>query len=154
MERKLRNIAVLALSAIFLLAFAACGDSNNIDNIEPESTPQAVEPENITEYALTINSADDLEVLSSYPNLKTLDLQDSKCYDVIVTYVEENPNVLVSYKVDLGGKEYSCELAELTLENGSYSYEALLQNLQYLPNVTELTIPMSELDRGQIAGLR
>ena len=63
MERKLRNIAVLALSAIFLLAFAACGDSNNIDNIEPESTPQAVEPESITEYALTINSADDLEVL-------------------------------------------------------------------------------------------
>ncbi len=98
--------------------------------------------------------AGEIYILDSYPNLKYVDLGNSGCYDAILHYIEEHPQVEVVYCVDLGGTWISSTAASAKLEEGAYTYEDLLTNLQYLPELTALSFDEMDMDAQQVQTLR
>ena len=97
---------------------------------------------------------DTIRELDNYPNLRTLDLSGSTCYDTILEYMDAHPGVEVIYTVDLGGTTVSNQATSVRLEAGKYTYEALLEGLKYLPNLTSVSISAVNLTAEQVETLR
>jgi hypothetical protein len=71
-----------------------------------------------------------------------------------VAFVQARPEVKVSYTVELGATTVAHDTATLELAAGSFDYETLMKNLCYLPGVTSVTFPATELSYEQISTLR
>lgn len=99
-------------------------------------------------------TADTIGSLDRYPNLEKADLSGSSCYAQILSYMEDHPRVEVVFTVSLGGTHAKSDTAELTLDPGSYSFEALRKNLRYLPRLRHLTLRGTALTAEQIGTLR
>lgn len=95
----------------------------------------------------------DISQLYYYPNLKTLDLSGSVCYPEIMEYCRMNPQVDVTYTVDLGGTAPGNATTSLVLKKGGYQYETLLENLKYLPLVESLSLPDTDLTAQELTEL-
>ena len=119
----------------------------------PQETEAAVEPERLEEHLTVVMDAGELYTLDYYPNLKTVNLSSSTCYDAIVDFIEKNPQLQVTYSVDVGGTWINSLESEFTLENGKYDYELLLTNLKYLPHLISLTFPETDLTSEQVEAL-
>lgn len=106
--------------------------------------------------SLTVSSlsAEDMTMLEYFPDLKTLDATGCESYDLLNSFQSLRPDCQVIYQVNLGGKSFDLDTAELVLNNGDYSYYALLENLVYLPEVTSVTLKMPELSLEQVDALR
>lgn len=140
-----------------VLALSGCaGHSQPIVTTPPtvQTTAPTTDPLLEVEELAVVLSESELYTLSQYPNLKSVDLSGSTCYEAIQNYMVLHPQITVTYTVDLGGTDASNTAQSLTLTPGSFSFDTLLENLQYLPNVTSVSFPEIELTGEQIATLR
>ena len=120
--------------------------------VEEVLDPTATTPDQVEHLTRVVTEADFLG-LEDYPNLKTLDLTGSTCYDAIDRYIKFHPQVEVFYSVSTGAKEVDPRVEELSLNQGDYTYEGLLQNLQYLHQLKKLHISHVAFSREQMDAL-
>lgn len=99
----------------------------------------------LEEHSAVVTSADDLAALDIYPNLSRLDVRGSDCYAEILSYMAANPHVEVTYDVALAGQRWPMETASLELADGSFTMDELLNNLAYLPEMKNLSLPFTTL---------
>ena len=133
---------------------------------EPCSETQSVLPE---EWEVTVTEPTDkltveslsmvvtektIRELEEYPNLKQLDLSGSTCYTAIMVYIQNHPQVDVTYSVDFGGISAINWTEEISLPNAGITFPALRTNLVYLPRLRSLHLPMTSLSYSEIQMLR
>lgn len=92
--------------------------------------------------------------LEEYPNLKQLDLSGSTCYTAIMVYIQNHPQVDVTYYVDFGGTSAINWAEHITLPDAGMTFQILRDNLVYLPRLQTLHLPMTSLSYSQIQALR
>ena len=100
--------------------------------------------EQVQELTLVVIESD-MDQLEEYTGLKQLDLSGSTCYDAILQYMNRHPEVAVTYTVNLGQTSVSNNDTEVTLESGTYDYNALANNLCYLPQLATVHLPKCHL---------
>jgi len=157
------TLALCVASAVF--ALSGCGNGNNEETTPPTLEPivlptapaeteAAVDPDRQEEHLSVIMDAGDLYTLDYYPNLKTVDLSGSTCYSAIVDFASKRPHLDITYSVSLGATDVSSKATSTALKPGSFDYDLLMENLQYLPNLTALSLPDVQLSAEQLNTLR
>lgn len=126
------------------LCLGGCGNQTASQSpadavVETTMDPTEASAALVEHLSLVVTEADFLG-LEDYPNLKTLDLTGSTCYAAIDRYIKFHPQVQVTYTVSMGAKEVDPYLEELSLSQGEYTYEAVMENLQYLHNLKKLNL--------------
>ena len=139
MKKKL----ALSLLLVFVLVISLCACNDQPGN----------NPEPIRELTMVV-TAENISQLENYPDLKKADLSGSTCYAEIAAYMAKHPEVEVIYTVALGDTVVSSKETTLTLNDGSYDYDALLKNLKYLPKLDTLNLPMTRLTAAQVDALK
>ncbi|MDD5883611.1 MAG: hypothetical protein PUD70_05965, partial [Firmicutes bacterium] len=155
MSKKL--LCLLCAGAVSLTLFG-CGKKQAVPDMTeiitlptaPTETEATIDPGKEAESLTVVLSAGEIYTLNQYPNLKSVDLSGSTCYATILEYIQEHPKVDVTYTVDLGGTAVSSKSTSVVLEPGSFSYDSLLENLQYLPALTTISLPSVNLTPEQI----
>lgn len=145
------------LAAVLILS--GCGGSpapapTSQPTLPPETQAQT-EPttkESVEHYA-GVMKAGELYLLDTYPNLKSVDLSGSDCYSTILDYMAKHPDIDVTYTVDFGGGVIPNDATSAILEAGTYEFDLLLENLQYLPNLEVLSLPGITLHTEQMDAL-
>ena len=103
---------------------------------------------------ITQLTQEDIEIMSCYfPLLQQVDATGCDDYAILETLQEALPKVDVTYQVSLGATSAEPGADKLSLENGSFTYETLMENLQYLHKVTELHFVKAQLEPEQVAAL-
>jgi len=98
---------------------------------------------------------EDIEVLVNYfPKLEQVHALNCTDYALLEKLQEKLPEVAVDYTVSIGGTSHGPDTTDLTLEVGDYDYDILMENLQYLPKVTSITLKMPELSLEQVNALK
>ena len=120
----------------------------------PKETEATVAPELQEEHLSVVMDAGDLYTLDYYPNLKTVDLSGSSCYSAIMDFASKRPHLDITYTVSLGTSDVSSKASSASLKPGSFDYDLLMENLQYLPNLTTLTLTDVELSANQLNAIR
>lgn len=110
-------------------------------------------PSDSKSLVLTKLSQEDMDMLPYFPYLEEITAQFHD-YPMLEALKEQYPALTVHYDVSLGSKTYAPDTTELILENGDYEYDALLENLKYLPNVTAVTLKMPQLTLEQVETLQ
>ncbi len=121
---------------------------------EAEETTPATDPKDQVEHLSAVLEAGEIYTLEHYPNLKSVDLTGSTCYDTILGYMAKHPEVDVTYSVFFGSGQVSNQESTATLAAGSYDAGLLAENLQYLPSLTSLTLSGAQLSAEQAAALK
>jgi len=155
---------LLVLAAVLL---CGCGNSEPAETVvtEPpiitlpaapteEETVPETDPREEVEHLAVVMQAGELYTLDYYPNLKSVDLSGSTCYDTILNYMEKHPQVDVTYTVSFGGTKVGSKETSATLARGSFDAAMLLENLQFLPKLTTLSLPDVDLTGDQVAQLQ
>ena len=137
----------LLLVVIILALLAGCQEAPaEITTTEPQPTAPI-------EALSMVVTADTIGQLDNYPDLKTLDLSGSTCYDAIMQYIETHPKVSVTYTVQLGTLPATQDATALVLDPGACDYETLAANLKYLPKVTQVQLPRTTYSAQEIIAL-
>ena len=92
--------------------------------------------------------------LEEYPNLKTLDLSGSTCYTAIMVYIQNHPQVEVTYSVDFGATSALNWSESISLPGEGLTFQTLRTNLVYLPYLKTLQLPRTTLTYAEIENLR
>lgn len=163
----LKKSACLACAAAAVLALCGCGGNMAHESLPPdteiitlptapaaEETIPTTDPLELVEELTVVMEAGEIYTLDHYPNLKSVDLSGSTCYDTILHYMETHPQVDVTYAVELGGTSVSNKATEITLEPDTFGYDTLLENLQYLPELTFISLPGINLNAEQVGTIR
>lgn len=160
----LKKSAKLLCVAGLVLCFSGCGSKEEpvAPTLEPVVLPTApivqevpsTDPREDVEELTVVMQPGELYTLDYYPNLKRVDLSGSTCYDAILDFMAKHPDLEVHFTIDLGGSVVSYDVQILTLNAGNFTYEALLENLQYFPNITALSLPGISLTAQQVTTLR
>ena len=153
--------AAVAVFAILSCLSGCKKDSEKmaIPTVHPEhaATQAATEPTEdpllLVEELEVVMSEGEIYKLSSYPNLKRVDFTSSTCYAAIMKYAGDHPHIEVTYAVDLGGTEVSSTDTSATLHPGAFDYAVLMENLKYLPKLTDISLPDITLNAQQITDL-
>lgn len=154
-----KYICLLCAAALSLTLFGCGKKKTVIDPTEiitlppPTETEAPTNPKEDIETLTVVLTAGEIYTLNQYPNLKSVDLSGSTCYPTILEYIQEHPQVDVTYTVDLGGTAVSNKTGSVVLEPGSFSYDTMLENLQYLPTLTAVSFPSVDLTPEQIDGI-
>ena len=157
-------LCAVILSALLCLAGCSTGSApaqsakpaaTTPGQASPEETGStlAQELESVEQLAL-VAEAKDLWDLLDYPNLKSVNLSGSTCYAAILDFIDKNPQLQVTYSVDMGGTWISSMESVATLESGKFDCDTLLENLQYLPHLTSLAFPETDLTATQVASIQ
>lgn len=152
-------LCLLCAAALSLTLFGCGRKKTVIDPTEiitlppPTETEAPTNPKEDIETLTVVLAAGEIYTLNQYPNLKSVDLSGSTCYATILEYIQQHPKVDVTYTVDLGGTAVSNKAGSVVLEPGSFSYDTLLENLQYLPALTAVSFPSVNLTPEQIDGI-
>lgn len=139
MKKKLLITALLVCA--LLLTLAGCNANKPTD------------PSEVTELTMVVDETT-IAKLADYPNLKKADLTGSTCYEAMAAYAAAHPDVEVIYSVSVGSASISTADSAVTLNDGSYEYEKLVDNLQYLPGLKKLTLKATRLNIVQMDALR
>lgn len=83
-------------------------------------------------------SETDYEMLAYLPNLAEVQAEGCRDYARLLTLSRTRPDVAVHYTVNLGGREYEDSAVSAVVENPSAP--ELMENLQYLPRMTEVRL--------------
>ena len=149
-----------ALAAVALLCcLNGCGKRPNhaetptYKPTEAAATEATTPPEELVEELAVVMTEGELYQLNRYPNLKKVDFSGSTCYAAIGRYAKNNPHIAVTYTVDLDGTAVSNADTAATLQPGTFDFDLLLENLQYLPALSSISLPDITLDAGQISAL-
>ena len=156
---------ILALcTAVLVCSFSGCGskqEETTPPTLEPIVLPTAPKeteaptvPAQLEEHLTLVLEAGELYTLDHYPNLKTVDLSGSTCYSAIVNFAGKRPHLDVTYSVSVGATDISSKATDIALKGGLFDYDKLLENLQYLPNLTTVTLTDVDLTADQLHGLR
>ena len=141
MKRKLL-ITVLLICAL-LLTLVACAESHK----------GGQDPKDVRELTLVVDE-NSISQLADYPNLKKVDLTGSTCYEAMAAYAAAHPDVEVIYSVSVGSGSLSTNDMDATLNDGTYEYDQLVDNLKYLPGLKKLTLKATRLNIVQLEALR
>jgi hypothetical protein len=112
----------------------------------PTGGPNSTPPRKVT----TTVTADTISKLEQYKYLEEADLSGSTCYDAILAYMKAHPTVDVYFNVPLGGTTVKNTTADLSLKQGSYTYDTLLKNLKYVTSLKHLSLPGASLTAQQL----
>ena len=169
MNSKLLKTHICAALAAITLLVTGCTKDTPVAQSPAESQPAAVpaqtspaqeetpeetlDPASIEHLALVVEAADLWDLLD-YPNLKTVNLSSSTCYDAILDFIDKNPQLQVTYSVDVGGTWINSLESDFTLENGTYDFDMLLNHLKYLPHLISLAFPETDMTSEQMDALR
>ena len=150
-----RRIALVSAASLLALSLTACSLTQKpAETTVPTTVPPATESlAEITDLTLIVDETT-IGTLDNYPNLKTVDLSGSTCYAAMEDYAESHPDVNVVYTVSVGGLDVTLATTELVLQPGSFHYITLVNNLRYLPNMTRLVLPETDLTMDQLDALR
>ena len=155
----------LCLTAV-LLSFSACSGSKPEETTvpptmepivlptAPEETEATIDPSLQAESLTVVLEAGQLYTLDYYPNLKTVDLSGSTCYSAILDFAGKRPHLDITYDVSMGATQISSKADTAVLKCGLFDYDLLMENLQYLPNLTSLTLVDMDLTAEQLTALR
>ena len=131
-----KRTVLLSTLLLCALLLSGCGSS--------DSGTAATDPDKagVTHLELTLDSADELYKLAGYPDLESVDLSGSRCYDAILDWAARNPQVAVRYTVTLpDGQEAANDSRSLDLSGLSdKQLLELLPDLRYLPELTSLEL--------------
>ena len=141
-----RFIAALLAFAI-MLGMVGCGKAPN------DEDSKETDPKSVTEVTMVVDEIT-ISKLDNYPSLKKADLTGSTCYAALAAYAKAHPEVEVIYTVSVGSGTISANDTEATLNDGTYDFEKLLENLQYLPNLKSLTLKATRLNIVQMDALQ
>ena len=152
------KITLRLLVAVLVLGIACCfaGCAGHEEPTEPnyeEFTNPTWAPVSVEEIS-TIVTEDSIANLDKYPGLKKVDLSGSTCYAAIAEYMASHPDVEVTYTVSLGSVFVSTDSTDLILLPGTFDYDVLMENLAYLPQVANISLPRVQLKPEQIAAFR
>lgn len=142
----------VVLAVLLVMSLAGCQEETPKPS-NTEQTQQSQEKPPVESLALVVTE-EDISQLEQYPDLKTLDLTGSTCYGAIADYMSKHPQVAVTYTVSLGNVTVGNGTTELVLKPSDYVWETLLENLNYLPQMTDIQFPGTELTMEQITTLR
>ena len=117
-----------------------------------ESPTIPKEKEDVETLAVVMQPGE-LYTLDQYPNLKSVDLTGSTCYGAILDFMDNHPDLDVTFTVPLGNIDVSVKETSIALSPGSFDYDTLLENLQYLPNLTTISLPGVSLSAEQIQNI-
>ena len=156
-----KKILCAASAAMVVLTLCSCASSKkNTAPTEPEiitlpTAPQETEvvetnPLEEIEHLDAVMAAGELYTLEHYPNLKSVNLTGSTCYGAILDFMEKHPNLDVTYTVSMGGVEVSNKETGTILSSGGYDFDTLLENLQYLPELSFINLPGIALNADQV----
>lgn len=137
-----KTAAALAL----LLLLSGCAEK------QPRETTQATEAP--TASVTMVVTEDTIGSLEAYTGLRQLDLTGSTCYGAIEDYKARHPEVEVTYTVSFGSQQVPTDADHLNLEPEEADFEALLENLQYLPQLRWVYLRDPDLNAGELAQLR
>lgn len=151
------KITLRFLAALLILAAALCtaGCSVHQEPTEPDYetfTNPTWAPVSVEEISAIVTE-DSIANLDKYPGLKKVDLSGSTCYAAILDYMESHPDVEVTYTVSLGGVFVSPSSSDLILLPGTYDFDTMMENLAYLPGVTNIFLQKTQLSSDQLAAL-
>lgn len=96
----------------------------------------------------------DFAMLPYFSSLQKIDATGCGEYALLARLREQFPGLEVSYQISLGAVSVETDVTELTLNTGEYDYDTLLGNLKYLPSLTHLTFPTTELTFDEIDQLK
>ena len=147
-NRKL--LRILLCLAMVLLCLAGCAKEEDPDPTIPRWSFQRKKAESLTIAAVQ----SDFELLEECVSLKYLDLTGSTCYDQILSYMKNHPNVEVIYTAPLGRLTLSNSETAAALEPGSYEFATLQSQLKYLPRLASLELPKTSLSPQEIDSLK
>lgn len=159
-----KKITVVCIAAALLLCGCYGGNPEETIETEPpvitlppapteEETVPQTDPREEVEHLSAVMQAGEVYTLEYYPNLKSVDLSGSPCYDTILSYMEKHPEVDVTYTVSFGESSIGNKETAATLADGTYDPALLLENLQYLPALTSLTLQNPQMTAQQAAAL-
>ena len=139
----------LFLLLIALMLALAAGCNQEVPVASETLTPPTAPVEQLT---LQVNDST-IGQLDDYPDLKFLDLSGSTCYEAITQYIKTHPRISVTYTVALGSMVVSNNDTALVVDPGACDYETLAENLQYLPKLTQVQLPLTDYTAQQIVAL-
>lgn len=146
--KKVALLSIFLCLSLLFITFSGC-QQQPAETTAPTEDPNSL----VTEFTSVVTGAEDLAALNIYPNLAKLDLRGSTCYDAIQAYMAAHPQVEVIYDVSLGGETYLCTTETLTLITDSFTVEELIEKLTYLPWVTSVSLPETNLSAQMLATL-
>ena len=110
-------------------------------------------PSDTTAITLDTLAEADIEMLSYFPSLNTIDALGCSEYALLEQLVQIYPNVGVVYEVSVGALRFAPNVTELTLKAAEFDFETLVTNLPHLPQVTSLRFEETSLTPEQLAQL-
>ena len=135
-----RTSFLLVLSVLALLCLCGCQEAP-----APTTAP-------VTQLTLVAQSEADLAKLAEHPQLEAVDLSGSSCYEAILAYVEANPQVTVTYDVDICGVRHPHDTTHMILDT-EHDGQQLLEKLAYLPALTYLELPDTNLTADELKAI-
>ncbi len=101
---------------------------------------------------LTVSSLteEDVAMFRYFPYLSSVNAMAMVDYAQLEDLAQRFPSIRFAYQVELGGTAVHPEVTDLTLEEGQYHYDTLLENLAHLPQVTSLTLPRTTLSKAAV----
>lgn len=164
----LKKSACIACAAVLSLGLFGCGKAKQpatVPTVDPteqitlptapivqETVPETTSVESV-EHLSAVLTAGELYKLEHYPNLKSADLSGSTCYDAILNFMAKHPELDITYTVEVGSTSVFSKDTSVSLEPGSFDFALLLENLQFLPNLTSISLPDIRLDTAQVETL-
>ena len=92
--------------------------------------------------------------LNDYTRLEKVDLTGSTCYSRMAAYAASHPEIQVIYTVAVGTGSISTQDTDAVLAGGTYEFDKLVENLQYLPGLKSLKLQDCTLNPVQLDALR
>lgn len=118
-----------------------------------DAVTETVDYSSVEQLVMTVTEKT-IRNLEDYPNLKMLDLSGSTCYTAIMVYIQNHPEVDVTYTVDFGGASAINWTQNITLSADGVDFEQVRRNLVFLPNLQSVHFPMTKLTVEEIGILR
>lgn len=143
---KKTRVMIVCLAVVLLIAGTAVG-------FLTQKRMQQKRLAAVTEYSAVL-TAEELDSLEQYPNLRLADLSGSDCYDAMDAWAEAHPAVELRYTLPLGGSECPNDVRQLELQEGSYEPEALLQALPHLQALESVSLPRTVCSPEQLQALQ
>ena len=137
----MKRILLITLLILSVFILSACGEKIVFKSGSYNS---------YTEELALVLEAEEIPLLDSFTELKTLDLSGSTCYKEIEAYKEAHPDVALTYTVDLGNIAVPFDTESLVINEGEAKIEALVNNLEYLRSLKSLDLSNVVLSREQM----
>ena len=126
MKMTYRKLLLLALCLVMLLpVLAGCAQNEDAEPTIPRFKFLRKKVETLTIAAVQ----EDFPLLEECVSLQYLDLTGSTCYDLILEYVKNHPQVEVVYTAPLGNLILSNAETQAALEPGTYDASDLMTQM-------------------------